>query len=323
MAIDHLSLYQLTIEPGTRFGDLAARGRLRGLPDAGGGRRHVPRRRRRSAPRPGSPAYEISNHARPGAESRHNLVYWRYGDYAGIGPGRARAADRSAARAGRSRRCARRRPGSRRSSAAAPASSRRTAVAGPEQAVEMLMMGLRLREGIDPARFAALNGAPSAGGAGRGARRRWGCVEAGSGPPAGDARRPGGPRRGAEAAPGRLSRRPIPGRARMPGAVVLRLVENRPVDEQRRHRRRPRFGVKWRENRRVGRVRGKRLKRRHFRRLESGWKVAGDCMLGQETNLLWSKVLFSRTRALAMVTRRRPVATMATLGGFPASRMAR
>ena len=87
LAIDHLSLYQLTIEPGTRFGDLAARGRLRGLPDAGGGRRHVPRHGRTSARRAGLPGYETSNHARPGAESRHNLVYWRYGDYAGIGPG--------------------------------------------------------------------------------------------------------------------------------------------------------------------------------------------------------------------------------------------
>ena len=87
MAIDHLSLYQLTIEAGTRFGDLAARGRLRGLPAPEAAADMYPRhggdlRRGRACRR-----YEISNHARPGAESRHNLVYWRYGDYAGIGPG--------------------------------------------------------------------------------------------------------------------------------------------------------------------------------------------------------------------------------------------
>lgn len=86
MAVDHLSLYQLTIEAGTRFGELHARGRLRGLPmddhaaDMYDATQEV-------AAAAGLPAYEISNHARPGAESRHNLIYWRYGDYAGIGPG--------------------------------------------------------------------------------------------------------------------------------------------------------------------------------------------------------------------------------------------
>ena len=86
MAVDHLSLYQLTIEPGTRFGDLAARGRLRGLPDAGAAA-DMYLATQEACAAAGMAGYEISNHARPGAESRHNLVYWRYGDYAGIGPG--------------------------------------------------------------------------------------------------------------------------------------------------------------------------------------------------------------------------------------------
>ena len=86
LAIDHLSLYQLTIEPGTRFGELAARGRLRGLPapDAAADMYLATQEICAAA---GLAGYEISNHARPGAESRHNLVYWRYGDYAGVGPG--------------------------------------------------------------------------------------------------------------------------------------------------------------------------------------------------------------------------------------------
>ena len=87
MAVDHLSLYQLTIEQGTRFGDLAARGRLRGLPDEDLAADMYHGDAGDSATRPGCSAYEVSNHARPGAESRHNLIYWRYGDYAGVGPG--------------------------------------------------------------------------------------------------------------------------------------------------------------------------------------------------------------------------------------------
>ena len=86
MSVDHLSLYQLTIEPGTRFGDLYARGRLRDLPsdDAGAEMYDITQELCEAA---GMPAYEISNHAKKGAESRHNQIYWRYGDYVGIGPG--------------------------------------------------------------------------------------------------------------------------------------------------------------------------------------------------------------------------------------------
>lgn len=82
---EHLSLYQLTIEPGTRFATEAAAGRLH-IPgeDLGADLFEVTRSMTDAA---GLPAYEISNHARPGAESRHNLSYWRYSDYAGIGPG--------------------------------------------------------------------------------------------------------------------------------------------------------------------------------------------------------------------------------------------
>ncbi len=158
MAVDHLSLYQLTIEPGTRFGDLAARGRLRGLPDAGAAA-DMYLATQEACAAAGMAGYEISNHARPGAESRHNLVYWRYGDYAGIGPGahgrlsqggvrwateavRAPEAWLDSAEAGRTGIAA------------------RTAVDAREQAVEMLMMGLRLAEGVDTGRYARLNGTP-------------------------------------------------------------------------------------------------------------------------------------------------------------------
>ena len=82
---EHLSLYQLTIEPGTRFATEAAAGRLvLPDPDAAADLFEATRAITMAA---GLPAYEVSNHARPGAESRHNLSYWRYTGYAGIGPG--------------------------------------------------------------------------------------------------------------------------------------------------------------------------------------------------------------------------------------------
>jgi oxygen-independent coproporphyrinogen-3 oxidase len=85
LAGEHLSLYQLTIEPGTAFATLARRGEL--VPpdeDSTAALFEITQERLAAA---GLPAYEISNHARPGAECRHNLAYWRYQDYAGIGPG--------------------------------------------------------------------------------------------------------------------------------------------------------------------------------------------------------------------------------------------
>ena len=82
---DHLSLYQLTIEPETPFALLHKTGKLQ-IPDdeLAAGLYETTQEITEAA---GLPAYEISNHARPGSESRHNLIYWRYGDYAGVGPG--------------------------------------------------------------------------------------------------------------------------------------------------------------------------------------------------------------------------------------------
>ena len=156
MAVDHLSLYQLTIEEGTRFGDMHARGSLRNLPnDTLATDMYF--RTQEVCERNGLPAYETSNHARVGAESRHNLIYWRYGDYVGIGPG---AHGRTTlggqklpsetysdpnqwlARVGES--------GWGRKSV--------EVVTSKDQASEYLMMSLRLAEGSDLDRYAALNG---------------------------------------------------------------------------------------------------------------------------------------------------------------------
>ena len=84
--LDHLSLYQLTIEEGTTFGDRYALGKLRGLPDEDQAA-NLYEITQELCELNGMPAYEISNHARAGSECRHNIVYWKYGDYAGIGPG--------------------------------------------------------------------------------------------------------------------------------------------------------------------------------------------------------------------------------------------
>ena len=85
MSGGHLSLYQLTIEEGTQFHTLHARGELK-IPDSDAGAT-LYEITQEMTEKAGLPAYEISNHAKSGDESRHNLVYWRYGDYAGIGPG--------------------------------------------------------------------------------------------------------------------------------------------------------------------------------------------------------------------------------------------
>jgi oxygen-independent coproporphyrinogen-3 oxidase len=103
------------------------------------------------------PAYEVSNHARPGAESRHNLIYWRYGDYAGIGPG---AHGRLTAAGARWATETVLRPEAWLAAVEREGTGEagRAAVSGAEQATEMLMMGLRLREGVDPRRFERLAG---------------------------------------------------------------------------------------------------------------------------------------------------------------------
>jgi coproporphyrinogen III oxidase-like Fe-S oxidoreductase len=155
-----VSLYQLTIEPGTRFGDLAARNRLRGLPspDLSADMYIATAETLRAL---GLPAYEISNHARPGAECRHNLLYWRYGDYAGIGPG---AHGRLTLDGNRHATCALPSP---KAWLAAIGKSEspdieRESLAPDVQAEEMLMMGMRLSEGINPARYERLAGRPLA-----------------------------------------------------------------------------------------------------------------------------------------------------------------
>jgi oxygen-independent coproporphyrinogen-3 oxidase len=154
-AAEHLSLYQLTIEPDTPFAGLHAAGKLvipnedhaRALYDA----------TQELCEAHGLPAYEISNHARPGAESRHNLVYWRGDEYAGIGPGAHGRIDSDGVRH-------------------ATATEKRPeawlmrveqlghgvivddTLTREERADEYLLMGLRLREGIEPQRYRALAG---------------------------------------------------------------------------------------------------------------------------------------------------------------------
>ncbi|KMO11582.1 radical SAM family heme chaperone HemW [Methylobacterium platani] len=156
-AAEHLSLYQLTIEEGTPFHGLAAAGKLT-VPDDDTARILYDVTQEVCA-EAGLPAYEISNHARPGAESRHNLLYWRYGEYAGIGPG---AHGRLVLPEGRTGTSTERNPEAWLARAEGEGHGIvETEALGPgDQADEFLMMGLRLREGIDPARYAALKGRP-------------------------------------------------------------------------------------------------------------------------------------------------------------------
>ncbi len=141
----HLSLYQLTIEPGTRFAALAAKGTLAEYdPDRAADLFELTREVTAAA---GLPAYEVSNHARPGQASRHNLTYWRYGDYAGIGPG---AHGRRLATAS----VRRKKPENFLNAVARNGHGIESEEPlTPEvQADEALLMGLRLEEGVDLAR---------------------------------------------------------------------------------------------------------------------------------------------------------------------------
>ncbi|RBI84676.1 coproporphyrinogen III oxidase [Rhodosalinus halophilus] len=157
MAVDHLSLYQLTIEPGTAFGDRFAVGRLAGLPDEDLGADMYDTTQELCAAA-GYAAYEVSNHALPGAESRHNLVYWRYGDYAGIGPGAHGRLTQGGTRIATE---AVRLPEAWLSAVERGATCEsRTPIPAREQAGEYLMMGLRISDGIDLGRYSALAGAP-------------------------------------------------------------------------------------------------------------------------------------------------------------------
>jgi oxygen-independent coproporphyrinogen-3 oxidase len=157
MAVDHLSMYQLTIEDGTAFGDRFARGGLRGLPDEDVQADMYAVTQEVCAAH-GMPAYEVSNHARTGAESRHNLVYWRMGDYVGIGPG---AHGRVTLDGQRWATVAPKAPGGWLAMVEAGRAGEdpREAVPLTEQATEYLMMSLRLSEGTDMARYEALAGA--------------------------------------------------------------------------------------------------------------------------------------------------------------------
>jgi putative oxygen-independent coproporphyrinogen III oxidase len=148
---DHLSLYQLTIEPGTGFEALHRRGELLLLNDDDAAELYDATAE--EAGRFGLLPYEVSNYARPGAESRHNLAYWRYGDFAGIGPGaHGRVTLDGALHATRRHRAPE--PWAERVERDGQGSTPQEAVPASDRAREMLLMGLRLSEGIDAARFA-------------------------------------------------------------------------------------------------------------------------------------------------------------------------
>jgi oxygen-independent coproporphyrinogen-3 oxidase len=157
MAVDHLSVYQLTIEQGTAFGDRYNAGKLRGLPDDDRAADMYALTQEISAEF-GMPRYEVSNHARGGAQSRHNLIYWRYGDYAGIGPG---AHGRLTIDGKRYATETHRAPGA--WLEAVRQGSGETvfdALTPADQADEYAMMSLRLAEGMDEARYERLAGRP-------------------------------------------------------------------------------------------------------------------------------------------------------------------
>jgi oxygen-independent coproporphyrinogen-3 oxidase len=156
-AAEHLSLYQLTIEPDTPFAALHAAGRLvtpnddcaRALYDT----------TQEICARAGLPAYEVSNHARSGAECRHNLVYWRGHEYAGIGPGAHGRLDIAGARHAT---MTEKRPETwlMRVESNGHGLVTDDMLTAEERADEFLLMGLRLAEGIEPPRYAALAGRP-------------------------------------------------------------------------------------------------------------------------------------------------------------------
>lgn len=156
MAVDHLSMYQLTIEPGTAFGARHTAGGLKGLPDDDVSA-DMYMETQDICSGFGMPAYEVSNHAPAGSESRHNLIYWRQGDWAAVGPGAhgrlTLGRDRWATEAVRA-------PGAwlaaveRKGSGDLP----HEPLTRHDRAVELLLMNLRLSEGLSLARYTALAG---------------------------------------------------------------------------------------------------------------------------------------------------------------------
>lgn len=154
-AVDHLSLYQLTIEEGTAFYGLHKAGKLI-VPD-GDQSALLYEATQEITARHGMPAYEVSNHARPGAESRHNLTYWRYGDYAGIGPG---AHGRLTTGGSKLATATERHPETWLETVERDGHGilDQELLGVEEQSDELLLMGLRLREGVDLARWSDLSG---------------------------------------------------------------------------------------------------------------------------------------------------------------------
>ena len=152
----HLSLYQLTIEDGTVFGARHNLGQLRGLPDEDAAS-DMYLMTQEVCEAAGLPGYEVSNHAKPGQESRHNLIYWRMGDYAGIGPG---AHGRLTLNQRRWATEAPKQPGAwlQTVEAGLAGESPRIPITREDHTMEYLLMSLRLAEGSDLARFKAISG---------------------------------------------------------------------------------------------------------------------------------------------------------------------
>lgn len=154
LAVDHLSLYQLTIEDGTAFGDRLARGGLKGLPDEDLSAEMYDLTQEVSDAA-GFPAYEVSNHAKPGSESQHNLIYWRGGDYVGVGPGAhgrmTMAGQRWATEAPKA-------PGAWLALVEKDQAGElpRHLLNSDEHALEYLLMSMRLAEGLDIQRYQEL-----------------------------------------------------------------------------------------------------------------------------------------------------------------------
>lgn len=156
LAIDHLSLYQLTIEDGTAFADRFAKGGLRGLPSEDLSA-EMYELTQELCDKAGLPAYEVSNHAKNGCESRHNLIYWRGGDYIGIGPG---AHGRMTLEGTRWATEAPKSPAlwlAMVQSGEVPELPR-SGLTAEEHSLEYLLMSLRLNEGLDLQRYQSISG---------------------------------------------------------------------------------------------------------------------------------------------------------------------
>ena len=155
LARGHLSLYQLTIEQGTRYFDLFNAGKLK-MPDEDLAADFYELTQELTAAA-GMPAYEISNHAVPGQESRHNMLYWRYGEYAGIGPG---AHGRLVTGNARLATATEKHPETwlERVEREGHGVIDEEVLTSEAEGDEFLLMGLRLKEGVDPRRFEAFTG---------------------------------------------------------------------------------------------------------------------------------------------------------------------